>query len=172
MYLPRRKSIRLKNFDYTTPCAYFITICIQHRKPLLSKIINGQTILTRFGEIVSKQWYSLPESVSGLELDEMVIMPNHLHGILMFPDTQPPNSVKTLGQVIAYLKYLTTKTINQIQNTAGYPVWQRNYYEHIIRNEQELFLIQQYILDNPVQWNQDRENPLGKYKKPLYPWQI
>ncbi len=122
-------------------------------------------------------WNDLPQRFATIELDEFVIMPNHIHGIIVICDkpnvncrggVAPPQGEETsplqkpaLGKIIAYFKYQTTKQINQIHGTPGNRIWQRNYYDHIIRSEKSLAKIREYIINNPLQWELDSENILA-----------
>ncbi len=127
--------------------------------------------------MVQQVWDALPKHYHNIQLDEFVIMPNHVHGIITiikpcnhnvgagFPrpqsmgaETAPLRKI-TLGQMIGFFKYQSTKQINILQQTPGISVWQRNYYEHIIRNETDLNKIREYIFHNPLQWDWDQENP-------------
>jgi putative transposase len=130
-----RRSIRLKDYDYTQAGAYFITICTKDR-------VNNCR-----GEVSS------PFEVSSPEL-------NAITSIQKGGET-PPLHKHALGQFIAFYKYQTTKQINRIRSAPGMSVWQRNYYEHIIRNENELNRIRQYIIDNPFKWDIDENNPVN-----------
>ncbi len=169
----QRRSIRLKGYDYSQPGAYFVTICTQNREPVLGEIVEGEMILNEYGQVVARCWMWLAKQYPHVELDEWVVMPNHAHCIVILSGrggsrkggsssrkggsrTAP---TKPLGRLVGAFKTVSTKRINQIRNTPGAPVWQRNYYEHIIRDEDELNLIRQYILDNPVQWEMDENNP-------------
>ena len=170
----QRRSLRLKDYDYSQAGAYFVTICTQNKVPVLGEIVEGVMRLNRFGNVVNKCWLEIPHHFPDVEIDAFVIMPNHMHGIIVLINncrgevTSPapkgaetaPLRKCTLGQVIAYFKYQTTKAINQIHKTPGHRVWQRNYYEHVIRGEQDLDRIRQYIVDNPARWADDPENPL------------
>lgn len=143
--------------------------------------------LNEYGTVAGNFWNSIPSHYPQVELDVFVIMPNHVHGIIVFNDTgrgevtspssvvvtpfskkkpttkqggeTPPLQRNTLGQVLAYFKYQAAKEINRIRNTPRYPLWQRNYYEHIIRDENELNRIREYIINNPLQWTDDENNP-------------
>jgi putative transposase len=119
-----RRSIRLKGFDYGQDGMYFVTICVWNRESLFGQIMNGEMDLSPSGEIVQAVWDDLPNHHVGLELDAFVIMPNHVHAILV-----------------------------------GVPVWQRNYFERVIRSDSELDDTRAYILENPLYWDQDEENP-------------
>jgi len=163
----RRRSIRLKGYDYSRVGAYFVTICTQKRECLFGDIVNHEMILNGFGEIVESVWCDLSNHYKHVELDQYVIMPNHFHGIVVLTDTavgaglKPAPTMKrhALPEIIRGFKTFSSRRINQIRNTPGKKLWQRNYWEHIIRNENELNRIRQYITDNPVKWEQDRNNP-------------
>jgi REP element-mobilizing transposase RayT len=163
--LPERKIIRLKNYDYSSAGGYFVTICTQNRKCLFGKIRAGQMMLNDIGQMICEKWEWLAKQYDYVELDEWVIMPNHMHGIIVITNrrggsrTAPKKKRKPLGRLIGAFKTVTTKQINQIQATPGKKLWQRSYYEHVIRNENELDLVRKYIVDNPLQWESDRENP-------------
>ena len=166
-----RRSIRLKEYDYSQAGAYFVTICTQNRDTLLGEISDGEMQLNTFGEIVWECWNDLPSHYPYVELDAFVIMPNHIHAIIMvnvgaiheLPLLQHNDRMRrrkmSLPKVIGYAKMNTAKQINQLRNTLGKPVWQRNYYEHIIRNESDLNSIRQYIVYNPAKWEEDEDNP-------------
>ncbi len=168
----QRRSIRLEGYNYAQEGAYFVTICTQNRADVLGRIVDGAVQLNDSGDVVNKYWLEISDHFPNAEADGFVIMPNHFHGILIIQDRRgeahdpaqkgavtAPLRQCTLGQIIAYFKYQTTKAINQIHNATGVPFWQRNYYEHVIRNETDLNEIRQYILDNPVKWDLDEENP-------------
>lgn len=180
-----RRSIRLDGYDYTQAGAYFVTI-VTHERALLF----DDPLLRRVTETM---WQRIPRHFPHVALDEWVVMPNHIHGILWIRDVRARHSVKaisttpdsgmgrhlertqdilanasplpagppsgSLGVIIGNFKAVTTRRINRLRNTAGAPVWQRNYYERILRDEQELNVIRQYIHDNPACWAEDLENP-------------
>lgn len=172
-----RQSIRLKGFDYSQASAYFVTVCAWNRECLFGEVVDGGMRLNESGIIIQDIWNTTQNHFENIELDEFTIMPNHCHGIIVInrrgevssPDSgksenkkggvSPPLRKNTLGQIVAYFKYQSSKRINQIRNTPGNPVWQRNYYEHVIRNEKELNHIREYISNNPLQWALDNENP-------------
>ena len=157
---PNRRSIRLKGYDYSQNNAYFVTICTKDRLPTIdSDMVRG---------IIQKTWVNLPRHYPNVILDEFVIMPNHVHGIIIIDNnddihrgevTSPLRKRITLGHIVAYFKYRSTKSINQIRLSPGVPFWQRNYYEHVIRNDDDLYQIRQYIRENPSKWDTDEENP-------------
>ena len=187
-----RRSIRLKGYDYSQAGAYFITICTHNREFLFGEIIDGQMHLNEIGKIVESEWLKTSDIRDEVELDAFVVMPNHVHGIIVITgnsspsepvgahgrapnvdmmaddlgvaavraDGRPPlrRQPKSIGSIMAGFKSTVTKQINEIRQTPGAPVWQRNYYEHIIRNEKALQRIQRYIIENPQQWVYDQEN--------------
>jgi REP element-mobilizing transposase RayT len=164
-----RQSIRLKHYDYSQPGAYFVTLCVQNRECLFGDVADGEMRLNGAGRLVSDSWAWLATQYDHVELDEYVIMPNHMHGVLIITDgcrggsrTAPTEGTrKPVGRLIGAFKTVSTKRINQLRGTPGVPVWQRNYYEHIIRNAESLNRISEYIVNNPGQWELDRENPVG-----------
>ncbi|MCF7873319.1 MAG: transposase [Candidatus Omnitrophica bacterium] len=164
----KRRSIRLKEYDYAQQGAYFVTICVNNRKCLFGDVFNGEMILNERGRIVQQEWHKTGKIRKNIELDEFVIMPNHLHGIINIVGAHcnvplhdrieqfgrsTSNSIPT---IVKLFKSTTTKQINIIRNTAGIRLWQRNYYEHVIRNEFELNCIREYIATNPANWKQDQ----------------
>lgn len=181
-----RHSIRLKEYDYSQAGAYFVTICTKDHECLFGEIIDGEMRLNEWGHLVSDVWVEIPNHFTNIELDAFVVMPNHVHGIILIVDgasveaglPRPYNKTmsgakthlsaetaplrkRTLGQIIAYFKYLSTRRINEICSNLGAPIWQRNYYEHIIRNEKSLDKIREYIAGNPLRWADDEENPIN-----------
>ena len=158
-----RRSIRLKGYDYAQAGAYFVTIVCQHRLCLLEP--------TPVRDMVQTWWDKLPEKFPTVETDEFVIMPNHIHGIIVTMEPEPGQtsgqtrgSAPTLGRIVQWFKTMTTNAyIRGVKQNGWEPFpgkfWQRNYYERIIRNERELNAIRQYIHDNPIQWENDNENP-------------
>ena len=157
---PSRRSIRLKGYDYSQEGAYFVTICTRDREPLLGRIADGQMVLSEFGMVVARSWLWLAARYPFVELDEWVVMPNHVHGIVILrrggSRTAP---TKPLGRLVGAFKTVSAKRINQIRGVPGEPVWQRNYYERIVRDDDELSRLRRYVLDNPVQWETDENNP-------------
>src|SRR4030042_900894 len=154
-----RRSIRLPAYDYGRTGAYFVTVVCRDRDPLLED--------QRFHDVVEEAWRWLADWYDFVELDQYVVMPNHFHGIIVIGDprrggsrTAPTNGPKrkTLGRLVGAFKTVSTKRINEMRGTPGLPVWQRNYYEHVIRDEDELNAIRRYIADNPTRWEEDPEN--------------
>ncbi len=163
-----RRSIRLKGYDYSQAGAYFITICTQNRECLLGKIIHDKMVLNKFGQIAVDTWRWLEKQYDHVVLDQWVVMPNHLHGIILIHGRDDSRIVPThtgsmkkrkpIGRLVGAFKTVSTKQINIIRNTAGEKFWQRNYYERIVRNDNDLNRIRQYIVENPMKWAIDREN--------------
>jgi len=178
-----RRSIRLKGYDYTQPGAYFVTFCTYQRDEIFGEVINGEMKLSPLGEIVLQEWFRSAEIRKEIRLfeDEFVVMPNHGHGIVwivgadgvrpnmerahvMRPNTQNQDAhraslwraPRSLGSFIAGFKALVTSRAGQELNMTR--IWQRNYYDHIIRNDRELNNIRWYILNNPLNWQLDRDN--------------
>ena len=144
--LPRRKRIRLKYYDYSTCGMYFITICIKNRLELLGKIQDKNNIvLSAEGIIVEKELQKIEVLLTNVTIDEYIIMPNHIHMILIINE----NKNISISRIIKQYKMCVSKKI-------GYSLWQKSFYEHIIRNEEEYFTIKQYIQNNIVNWKQDK----------------
>lgn len=188
----KRRSIRLKDYDYSQEGAYFVTMCTWNRECIFGEIRDGEIILNEYGRIVQNEWVKTADIRPNAELDYHVIMPNHFHGILMMDKSGRGTACRarneyddnmgykgtarraptveqfakpvagSLPTIIRSFKSAVTKAINTIRNTHGQPIWQRNYYEHIIRDENELHAIRQYISENPLKWDMDNENPTNK----------
>ena len=185
-----RRSIRLKNYDYSQEGAYYVTIVAWHREFLFGEIVNKEMRLNKVGKIVEWEWLELPKRLSYVELGEYVVMPNHFHGILFIHEnvgatrhgqtislsvaehlqTITPDGIDgsplphgpkpaSLGAIIAQFKSRATKRIWKISEFKETPIWQRNYYEHIIRDETDLQNKTDYIESNPSLWDEDDENP-------------
>ena len=170
-----RRSIRLKGYDYSQAGAYFVTMCVRSRAgvtpPLLGDVADKRMRLNEFGEIVVAGWHGVTDHFPHVETDAFVVMPNHIHGIVIIADVVGAGSPRpyvpsssssrkwALGHIVAYFKYQSTKRINEIRGTPGVPFWQRNYHDHIIRNKEALDRIRRYIADNPARWGEDQNNP-------------
>jgi REP element-mobilizing transposase RayT len=162
-----RRSIRLHGYDYSQAGSYFITICAHERQPLFGDIVNGVMALNAAGMAVDAVWQALPMHYPSIVLGEYVVMPNHFHGIvetvgaqLIAPhnaatDEGAINRAPTVGHIIRGFKARCTHEIRQINSTSDQPIWQRNYYEHIIRTEQAYQNISEYIRSNPQRWHED-----------------
>ncbi len=181
-----RRTIRLKDYNYSWPGFYFVTICVKDKGCYLGKIVevdnfsDGPTVrLTKLGEIVRDIWRSIPKHHPKIELDEFIIMPNHIHGIVVISENtvgaiqvgaiheSPLQNRRQmlLSKIIGRFKMNSAKEINTLLNNEEQSFWQRNYYEHIIRNETSLEKIRNYIIDNPRKWYDDIENPNNKFNK-------
>jgi putative transposase len=152
----RRQSIRLNGYDYSKSGAYFITICTYEREYLFGDIIDGAMELNIFGDIARSHWQQLSHYHPNLITDESIVMPNHLHGIIIL-DSSIENT-KSISEIIRGFKTFSSKAINKIRDVRGIPVWQRTYYDRIIRNELELDRVRQYIINNPRNWDTDKNN--------------
>ena len=181
-----RRSIRLRDFDYSSGGAYFVTICTFQRECLFGEIMEGLMQLNDMGRMVEACQEALPHHFPDVVLDEWVIMPNHIHGIIVIhsadspvgathasPDVRrtadtiathasPGPGRRSIGALVGSFKSAASRQINQWRNTPGIPIWQRNYYERVIRDDRELDAIRQYIADNPVRWFEDENNPINK----------
>ncbi len=192
-----RRSIRLKGYDYSQAGAYYFTIVVQYRACLFGNVLSGEIILNDAGKMVWEQWNTLPERFPNIELDEFIVMPNHVHGILVIterrgdglsspsdmgqahagqaqgvaPTNQVPRGADTkhdpkLGNILgAWKSIVTDEYIKGVRQKNWEPfdkkLFQRNYYEHIIRNERELDAVRAYIINNPANWENDQENSRG-----------
>ncbi len=165
-----RSSIRLPGYDYTQVVAYFVTIVTYQRECAFGEIMAGRMRVNKIGAVVREEWLRSAEIRGEIALGEYVIMPNHVHGIVAIRDVgahgHAPLPVRTrqrparsLGSFVGGYKTAATRRINVIRGTPGHPVWQRNYYERVIRGDAELNRIRQYIADNPTSWEEDVENP-------------
>ena len=152
----RRRSIRLQGYDYAQAGAYFITLCTQGRAHLFGRVVNGTVELTDIGCIVAEEWERTPAVRPNVELDAFVVMPDHMHGILLITHRDDEASAplatsalrspkRTIGAIVRGFK-------GAVVRRAGRPIWQRDYYEHIIRNEAALDRIRKYIIANPARW--------------------
>ena len=179
-----RRSIRLQGYDYSQSGAYYVTLCTQDRACLFGEVVDGGMHVNGAGRMASDVWHALPDRFPTIDLDAFVIMPNHIHGVVVIADdnnlvgaglvpahdVMPVNTrattrvAPTLGDVIGAYKSVVTVQYARAVNVRGWPrfrkrLWQRNYYEHVIRNAESLNRIRQYILDNPRHWYEDRYNP-------------
>lgn len=196
-----RRSIRLRGWDYTAAAAYFVTIVTHERDMLFGEIVGGDVVLSTFGHVAAEEWPRTADVRANVEMDEFVVMPNHVHGIVWIT-SQPPDAALragggarhrlhdgarhrlddgarhrlaptgdgrgisvgagSLGAIVGGYKSVVARRINGLRGMPGAPVWQRNYYERIVRNERELAAIRHYILENPRNWPADCENrPVG-----------
>ncbi|MFH1708779.1 MAG: transposase [Planctomycetota bacterium] len=162
-----RRSIRLKNYDYSRAGMYFVTVCTHGRKNVLSTVSVGEVHLTAIGHIIPESWAWLCSQYEYVHLDDSIIMPNHIHSIITINacgggSRTAPTKQKSLGSIMGAFKTVSTKRINMMLQSPRQAFWQRNYHEHIIRDEGELLGIRKYILHNPYRWAFDRDNPDGQ----------
>ncbi|GMT42253.1 MAG: hypothetical protein IEMM0002_0664 [bacterium] len=175
-----QRSIRIKRYDYSRAGAYFVTICTQNRECLFGDVVDGEMVLNDAGRIVDDEWEKSADIRDEIELDEFVIMPNHFHGVVCIHDDGRGTARRARGStarraptgerfgkpvpgslptIIRSFKSAVTKRINEMHRAPGVTLWQRGFYEHVIRNERELTRVRQYITDNTAKWELDRENP-------------
>ena len=151
-----RRSVRLVSHNYSDPGSYFVTICAFEKRCYFGSIENFEVRLSLVGTIINKCWHSIPTWFPSVTLDHFVIMPNHLHAILVLDqrdsNTKPPASLST---IVRSFKSACTRHFDQQAATEPKNIWQRNYHEHIIRSRRRLFELRQYILDNPTNWHLD-----------------
>jgi putative transposase len=154
-----RRSIRLRGYDYSQAGAYFVTACTHNREALLAAEAIQRAVVSA--------WQALPERFPSVALDEFVIMPNHVHGIVILTTdaavqgsaSRAPTGRPTLGDVVLAFKSASAIAANGMLHRTGQPFWQRNYYEHVVRDEDELNRVRQYIQENPLHWDDDPDNP-------------
>ena len=187
-----RRSIRLTEYDYSQPGAYFITICTYKKQPWFGEIHHSQMHLNQLGKLVAQEWLRTPEIRPEVILDEWIIMPNHLHGIIIITDavlahqcvSDNPSSLEqsessrfsrqsySIPSIIAGFKSATTKRINERRGTPKQPLWQRNYYESVVRNFDKLDGVRKYIRNNPFNWYQDSENQRKNSRVDVSLWDL
>jgi putative transposase len=182
-----RRSLRLPDYDYSQPGAYFVTLVTYQLEHLFGDFTDGEMRQNIAGKIVWEVWQSLPSRYPNISLDEAVVMPNHFHGIVIIEENPVVDAVAAIHVaihvaaihelpllplplprltrrrmliplVVGYFKMNSAKRINILLDNSGVPIWQRNYYERIVRNDQAYNAIRQYIHSNPVSWNTDEEN--------------
>ncbi|MEA5417544.1 transposase [Synechococcus sp. BA-132 BA5] len=145
-----RRSIRLQGYDYSQSGAYFVTICTFQRQHLFGEVNNGEMQLNVTGQIISAIWQKVPQHFPNVELDQFILMPDHLHGIIVI--LEQADTLYSLATIIQNFKSSSARKINKINQNLGVSIWQRNYHERIIRNDQELHLQREYVLTNPENW--------------------
>lgn len=156
-----RRSIRMEGYDYSQAGVYFVTVCVKDRECLLGEIGGGKMVLNEMGKIVEETWNDLTNHIENIELDEFMVMPNHVHGIVVIKSEKKTESRKRhgLSEIVRQFKTFSAKRINQIRHSPGNSLWHRNYYEHIIRGRVEWNQLREYIANNPMHWPLDPENP-------------
>ena len=163
----RRKTMRYPDANYSDAGIYFITICTQDSILLFGKIINGEMVTNSFGGIVWEVWKTLPKRFPQISIDTAIVMPNHFHGIIVihedrvnfddeaarvFPTSREERRKMTLPIVVGYFKMNAAKRINQLRGNEGSRVWQRNYYDRIIKDDKDYDELSEYIFTNPQRW--------------------
>ncbi len=166
MTLQRKSSPRLQGFDYSTTGYYFITICTADKGPRFGSINNGQMVLNDSGTIVEDAWRDLSNHYANLQLDEFIVMPNHFHAIAILDqgnvDRFENLSLRNdhdLPEIVRGFKTWSARRVNEHEGKTGTPLWQRSFYDHIIRDDKDLESIREYIVNNPLKWELDKENP-------------
>ena len=168
---PQRRYIKLHTYDYTQQGAYFVTICTYEKQSLFGNIAGSSMQLNPHGEIVTSCWKDIPLHYPEVSVEVFVVMPNHFHGIVVIDNVEgrsgskpDPTRKHPLFEIVRAFKTYSSRKINELRNSQGTPVWQRSYYEHVIRSEKEYQQISEYILFNPAKWETDRET-LDNFKK-------
>ena len=173
-----RRSVRLHGYDYSQPGEYFLTICTYEMRMIFGRVVEGRMELNDFGRIADDEWRRSAIIRKELELDEFTVMPNHVHGIVRIVDLNgqgarpcaptpsregtgpiPARCPRSVASFVAGVKPAIKTRINQLRNSPGAPVWERNYHEHIVRDGHELEILRDYIRHNALRWSCDRYNP-------------
>ena len=170
--LPDRRSIRLPEYDYAQAGAHFVSVCSAARECMFGHIADDKMVPNGLGRIVEDEWLKTQSLRPGIVIDVYVVMPNHFHVILWIMDVASGTArraptverfaaptVRSLPTIIRAFKSSATRRINQLRGTPGAATWQRGFYEHVIRSEKELGAKREYILNNPLQWALDEDNP-------------
>ena len=186
-----RRSVRLRGYDYARAAAYFVTVCVHEKEHLFGEVVEGEIVLNEAGRMVEAWWRAIPRRYATVQVDSFVVMPNHIHGIIRIVGADPrvrPSKGAHVGadkqgahigaplhRVVQWFKTMTTNDYLRCVHKLGWPplsgkLWQRNYYEHISRNQRELNVIREYIATNPVRWDMDPKNPTAKTFPPEAPW--
>jgi REP element-mobilizing transposase RayT len=164
-----RRSIRLRGYDYASQGVYFVTLCTAGRAALFGEVRDGEMVLNPLGEIVCAEWLASADIRREIVLDAFVVMPNHMHGIIAIvdvgadgvrPRSASPSAPRphSLSTFISGFKSATTRHINAQRMMDGVPIWQRGYFERVVRNERECDAIRAYIAGNPANWQRDKDN--------------
>lgn len=159
--------LRLRGYDYASPGAYFVTICTERRVCLFGDVREDQVIFSPAGQVVESWWDSIPQRFPGVMLDERIIMPNHVHGVIEIgacPEAIEGSPLPKLNEIIRWFKSMSTRDYILGVQSGGWPrfpgkLWQERYYDHIVRSDAALERIRAYIEANPSQWHMDEDNP-------------
>jgi len=170
-----RKSIRLKGYDYSSPGYYYVTICTKKWKKWFGFVESEKIIHNHLGKLIHSIWSGIPNHYENTDLDQYIIMPNHIHGIIVINESDKFNVVGTehcsvptnksinyglLSKIVKSFKEISKKTIRKQFNNYEFE-WQRSFYDHIIRSESSLNNIRKYIINNPIKWEMDKDNPVN-----------
>jgi putative transposase len=165
---PQRKHPRLRDYDYRTPGRYFVTAVTVGRKMMFGRVVGGEMRLGEMGRIVDEEWRRTAEVRPDVEIDALVVMPNHVHAIVAIAGAPRPETVDgdrpavrpgSLGAIVRAAKSASSRRINELRGTPGAPVWQRGFWDRIIRNDEANRRIRAYIRDNPRRWHEDDHRP-------------
>jgi putative transposase len=159
--LPVRKRLRLENYDYTQGGAYYLTIDVLERRPLLGSVVDGKLSQSALGNQVAALWQSIAERYAGVIVDEWIVMPDHMHGILITTTLDPHQQLPSVIDIVRDFKSRTTREYWDYVNQHGFEdwltkLWQRSYYERVIRSEEDLFQKRNYIRTNPQRYDLKR----------------
>jgi REP element-mobilizing transposase RayT len=144
-----RKRLRLPGFDYARPGTTFVTICVEPRRPLLGRVAHGTVVLSPIGEIVQRQLDALDARFATVELDSAIVMPDHLHALVVVRDTSGPS----ISDVVRVFKSLAARAVYE-QRGGWVPLWQRSFHDHVVRDEDDLGRCREYIVTNPARWTE------------------
>lgn len=153
----RRRRLRLEGFDYVTPGAYFVTVCTHRRAPLLATSAHV--------DCVSRCWHEIPTHV---DVDVFAVLPDHMHGLLILG--VGAGHARPLHVIIGSFKSASTRAISRARRTPGAPVWQRGYFDRVVRNEAELAALREYVVNNRDAWNADSGKHISAAALPSAPW--
>ena len=172
---PQRRQSRLKDYDYTASGAYFFTVCTYNRACILGEVVEHEVILTPLGMMVESAWQDVPNHYQHVRIDQSIVMPNHIHGIVRIelsdrgPARDPGRSPthrngtapESLAAIVGSFKARVTRQSRRaMMLSAEARLWQRGFYDHAIRSDRALERIREYIVNNPAQWHLDAENPV------------
>jgi putative transposase len=178
--LPSRRSVRLPEFDYAKVGMYFVTICAFERRCIFGEICGNKTVLSPIGQIISACWIEIPQHFPHAKIETYVVMPNHLHGIVTIhskrvdanPQAKTATAIESIGKptpgsiptIIRSFKAAASKRARESEYAKVESIWQRGYYEHVLRNTKEYVEITNYILQNSARWADDEDNPNRKLR--------
>jgi putative transposase len=144
--VPRRKALRLRTFDYSTPGAYFVTICVVDKECVLGRVVGTTVELSEKGAVVARHLTRLTGE-TGVSVDCSVVMPNHVHAVLVL------GGGRELGSVVGSFKSATTREINALSAVPSERLWQRGYFDHVVRDDDDLNRVREYVASNPIRWS-------------------